>query len=387
MGKRRGNGEGSIYQRADGRWCAVLDLGYVNGKRRRRTIYAKTRKECSDLLKKLQRDQLNGLPVVTERQTVEQFLNRWLDDVVAQRNKPRTQESYRQMVRLHIVPHIGSSLLSKLSSQHCQSWLNTLHAKGLSARTVSYARAILRRALNQALRWELVTRNVAIHVEPPRAEKYVVDPLTVVQAKQLLQAIEGRRYALIYRLALLMGLRRGEVLGLQWRDIAMEQETLTITGALQRIGGKLTRTTPKTTASGRKLHIPKALLDALKAHRAEQQEEWPEVTYVFVSVVGTPIEPMNVVHDFKKVLAAAGLPTTIRFHDLRHACATFHMAAGTPLNVVKELLGHTQLATTADVYSHLLAETHRDVADRLSALLEGNGKASDKREVEEGVEG
>lgn len=212
MGTRRGHGEGSIYQRQDGRWCTAVDLGYVNGKRKRKVIYGKTRKDVAEQLKVVLRDKQQGIPVVTERQTVDQFLTCWLADVVA----PKTHHSYSEIVRLHLVPTLGKTPLTKLSPQDVQSLLSSKLADGLSPRTVAYIRNVLSMALGQALKWGLVARNVATLVTAPRVERTAIKPLTHSQSRTLLQAAQGDRLEALYRVALSLGLRRGEVLALRW---------------------------------------------------------------------------------------------------------------------------------------------------------------------------
>jgi transposase len=173
MGKRRGHGEGAIYQReSDGRWCTSVDLGIINGKRKRKVIYGKTRKEVAEKLKALQRDQHLGVNLAVEQMTVGQFLDHWLAAVVLQRNRPRTHRSYSDTVRLYIKPHIGDRPLTRLTPELVQAMLNTLHQQGLSPRTVAYTRAVLRKALNQALRWNHVARNVATLVDVPAAQRH-----------------------------------------------------------------------------------------------------------------------------------------------------------------------------------------------------------------------
>jgi integrase len=370
MGRRRGHGEGSIFQReSDGKWCAVVDLGYMKGKRRRKTIYGKTRKEVAEKLKALHRDVGNGIPVATDNQTVAEFLKRWLDDVVAQRNKPRTEDSYREMVRLHIEPAIGRCQLTKLNPEHVQAMMTVLTKKGLSARTVNYARTIVRRALSQAMRWGLVARNVAALVEPPREERRQRVVLTMAQAKSILEAVKGHRYEVLYRVALSLGLRRGEILGLRWQDVDFAARTLTVRGTLQRIRKQLVWSTPKTVSSVRTLPIPPTLLAALQAHWERQQELWPEAVYVFVSTHGTPIDPMNLTHHFKTLAKVIGLPAELRLHDLRHSCATMMIAQGIHPRVIMQTLGHSQISTTMDIYGHVMEETLREAADKLDGLL------------------
>lgn len=373
--RRRGNGEGGIYQRADGMWCASVDLGIVNGKRRRKVIYGKTRKEVSEKLKTLHREQAAGNPISVERQTVAEFLEHWLTTVVAQRNKPRTQESYREMVRLHIEPQIGRHQLSKLAPEHVQAMLTTLLEKGLSPRTAQYARAILRRALDQAVRWGRIGRNVAALVDGPRVEKHVITPLSEAQARSLLVAVKGHRLEALYRVALSLGLRRGEILGLRWQDVDFERQTLRVSVALQGRGQNKHLASPKTASSVRLLALPPVLLAVLEQHRRNQEEErtvvgadWDEHDLVFPSNRGTPMEGSNLLKHFKATLQRANLPA-IRFHDLRHSCATLLIAQGVHPRVIMEILGHSKISTTMDIYAHVLPETQRDAMKKLDQLF------------------
>ena len=194
MSGRRGQGEGSIYQReSDGRWCTAVDLGWVDGKRKRKVIYGKTRKEVAEKLKVVLRDQQQGLPVAMERQTVGQFLARWLADTIAPNRRAKTHRSYEQIARCHIVPDLGRIQLAKLEPQQVQALLRRKQEAGLSPRTVAYIRAVLRQALNQALRWGLVARNVATLAEPPKVERFEIRPLSPAQATALLDAARGDR--------------------------------------------------------------------------------------------------------------------------------------------------------------------------------------------------
>jgi integrase len=202
---RRGHGEGGIYQRADGRWYASVDLGFMNGKRKRKVIYGKTRKEVADKLKALHRDQAAGVTIAPEQYTVAEFLDRWLRELICHR-RPRTQESYEGMIRLHIVPYVGTHKLQKLLPEHVQAMMNALTASSLGPRTVEYACLVLSRALNQAVKWGYVTRNVARLAETPGVPKHKIQPLDEHQARYLLDAIRGHRLEALYRIALSLGL-------------------------------------------------------------------------------------------------------------------------------------------------------------------------------------
>jgi integrase len=391
MTRRRGHGEGGIYQRSDGLWCAAVDLGIVNGKRRRKVIYGKTRKEVADKLKALHRDQSAGINIAPDQYTVEEFIDRWLAEVICHR-RPRTRESYEGTARLHIIPHVGHHRLTKLLPEHVQSMMNALTASGLSPRTVEYACLVLSRALNQAVKWGYVPRNVATLAEKPRPPKHKVRPLDDKQARALLDAVRGHRLQALYLVALSLGLRRGEILGLRWEDINFERRMLAITGSLQRQNKRLERSAPKTDAGNRVLPLPAQLAKALEAHRQRQDAErtkagdtWQEYGLVFTTATGLPIEPRNLFRHFKKVLVKAKLPPETRFHDLRHSCATLLIAQGVHARVVMEILGHSQISLTMNLYGHVLEDTHRQAADKLDALLDPGDETDEDKANDAGA--
>lgn len=209
---KRGQGEGSITQRADGLWEAKISLGYAAGadgktRRVRKSFYGRTRKEVADKLAKALRDHQEGLPVAVERQTVGQFLDRWLADVAKPSIRPKTYRSYSLIVRLHLAPALGRHQLAKLSPQHVQTMMNDKLAAGLSPRTVHHIRAVLRQALGQALKWGLVARNVATLVEPPKTQRHDIAFLSPDQARRFLDAVRGDRLEALYSVALALGLR------------------------------------------------------------------------------------------------------------------------------------------------------------------------------------
>jgi integrase len=390
MGKRRGHGEGSIHLRPDGRWCAIVDLGRdANGRRKRKYVYGKTRKEVADQLKALHRDVAAGINLTPEQTTVEQFLHRWLDEIIIHR-RPRTQESYRNTVRLHIVPYVGHHKLQKLSVEHVQAMVNKLTKSGLGARSVEYAALVLSRGLNQAKRWGYLQKNVVDGVELPRVKTHMVRPADEQQARALLDAVKGHRQEALYWIVLFLGLRRGEVLGLRITDLDFDTMTITIDGALQRQNGKLERSDPKTEGSRRILPMPAALAKVLREHlrrldveRQQAGDAWQEHGYLFPTRVGTPSEPRNVVRNFKATLAAAGLPVTTRFHDLRHWCASLLIAFGTHPKAIQEILGHANIQITLDVYGHLLPNVLRDATDQMDALAPPEEAGEDSKEEPE----
>ncbi len=375
MTTRRGHNEGHIYHRDDGRWEAKLSL--PNGKRK--SFYARSRKEAQDALRAAQRDLDAGLDLGTAKRTVAAFLDHWLVDVAKPSVRPKTYASYSQLVRLHLKPALGHHQLSKLSPQHIQMMMNGKSAAGLSPRTVQYLRAVLRRALGQALKWGLVGRNVATLVDPPRSQRSEVTPLSPLQARAFLMAAQGDRLEALYSVAIALGLRQGEALGLRWADVDLDAGTLRVRHALQRIDGTLQLVEPKTKRSKRTIPMPPSVVTALRAHRVRQLEErliagsrWREYDFVFPSTIGTPADARNIVRRFHALLDRAGLPS-MRFHDLRHTCASLLLAQHVPPRVVMETLGHSQIALTMDTYSHVMPVMQREAATLMDQLLTDHG--------------
>ncbi|MBI4504010.1 MAG: site-specific integrase [Chloroflexi bacterium] len=370
MPRRRGHGEGTICQRADGRWCAAVSL--PNGKRK--YVYSETRRAVQEKLSTVKRQLAQGLLVGTDRQIVGQFLAEWLHAVRAS-VRPKTYDAYALFVRRHIAPALGHIRLTALAPQQVQTFLNDRMAAGLSPRTVKHLHAVLRRALNQAVRWGLVARNVATVVDVPRPERHEIRPLTPEEAQRLLKAVRGDRLEALYTLALYVGLRQGELLGLRWQDVDLERAELRVVQALQRAGGQLRLVEPKSAQSRRALALPGPVVAALKEHRKRQLAEhlkvadvWHDSGLVFTTSIGTPIEPRGLIRRFHALLERAGLPP-MRFHDLRHGCATLLLAGGVHPKLVQELLGHSRISITMDIYSHVTPAMQRKVAQRMEALL------------------
>lgn len=306
---------------------------------------------------------------------VGQFLERWLADVVKSSVRPRTHQSYALHVRRDLGPTLGHHQLNKLSPEHVQAMINAKLAQGLSPRTVQIIRAVLRRALGQALKWGLVARNVATLIDPPRSTKPQIQPLSPRQGQILLEAARGDRLEALYRVALSLGLRQGEALGLRWSDIDMEARVLHVRQALQRVDGALRVVPLKTDRSRRSLPLPEVLVGALHDHRDRQREarraagdRWRETEFVFTSTIGTPAEPRNVTRSFKALLIRAGIPD-IRFHDLRHSCASLLVAQGVHPRVVMEILGHSQISLTMNTYAHVLPDEQREAATIMDRLF------------------
>ncbi len=384
MGSRRGHNEGSIYQRAsDGLWVGSINLGYgPDGKRKRKPIYGKTRKEVAEKMKRMLRDQQLGVVIATRKQSFGSFLYQWLEEWVKPSVKPATYANYEVYVRVHTAPALGHIRLSELTAQDLQAFYNYKLTQGLSARTVAHCHATIRRALNIAIKWDLIPRNPATLVTAPKCQRHEITPFSPEQARTFLHAVKGHRLEALYSVAMALGLRRGEALALQWEDVDLPAGTLTVRATLQRLGGELVRSDTKTAGSRRKLMLPDVCITALRAHKLRQKEDallagprWQgprlhgrEVGYVFTSTVGTPLEPRNLNRHFSQVLKKEGLPP-IRFHDLRHTAATLLLIQGVSPRLIMDLLGHSKIAVTMDVYAHVLPSLQREAAQAMHLLL------------------
>lgn len=407
MAKKRSSSAGSVFQRKDGRWVACVNLGWVNGRRARKSFYGDTRREVQGKLTEALRDQQLGLPVALEKQTVEQYLTRWLSDVVKRTTRPATFRSYEQLVRLHIKPMIGNHSLTKLTTQQVRAMLNCKLDSGLSSRTVQYLHAILRKALNGALKDQLVVRNVAKLVEPPRGMPKEIQPLTTQEARAFLEAIKTDRLEALFTVAISLGLRQGEALALRWRDVDLEAGTLRVRYALQRSkpkqmpaedrteldgGSKSTGpleihlVEPKTKKSRREIKLPNITRTGLAGHRLRQAQErklsgsaWltPKIycdgrveavdDFVFTTMIGTPFDGRNLTKRFQRILKNASIPPH-RFHDLRHTAATLLAVQGVHPKAIQSVLGWDQIAMV-DRYLHFADEMRKDAAVKMDAIL------------------
>jgi integrase len=282
--RRRARGEGSIFQRAsDGQWVVRLDLGYVQGRRKRVTRYASSEREALAELKRLHREFDAGRLVVNAGQmTVAEYLDYWLAELLPGTVKASTEASYADMTRRHIVPGLGHLSLAKLSRDAIRRFVRQLaHTKSqrrgadqvLSGRTVTYVHSILRRALEDAHREEVVGRKVAREVPSPRYERREFEPLAPDEARTLLAAAADDRLYAVYVLALVLGMRRGEILGLRWSAVDLDRATLRVQASLQRVGPQLVLTSPKTKRSRRTIPLPQAVVKVLDAHRDAQAVE------------------------------------------------------------------------------------------------------------------
>ena len=357
---RRGQNEGTIFRRPDGRWCAGLNLG--GGQRK--FWYGRTREEVSAKLTAALRDYAFGVPPPDARITVEEFLTRWLEEVVRPRLRIWTYRGYEVHVRRHILPHLGRMRLASVAPGHVQRLINA-KLETLSPKTVHYMRQVLRSAFQHALRWGYLQRNVVDLVPGPRKPRIEVQPLSLEEARAFLAGIEGDPRQAFYTVALALGLRQGELLGLRWADVDWSNELLNVRHALQRIDHQFVLTETKTVRSRRSILMPPTVVDALKGRRKQQLEArlaggrpQPELDLVFTTDEDRPLDARTVTRVFQRKLAKLGI-RQLRFHDLRHSCATVLLLQGVSPRVVMETLGHSEIGTTMNTYAHVLPELQR----------------------------
>jgi integrase len=307
--------------------------------------------------------------------TVGEFLDQWLQEVVRPNVRPWTFTGYEVHVRLHLKPSIGSLPLDKLAPMHVQQLMNRKISEGLKPKSIRYIRGTLRTALNHGVRWGLISRNAAALVSSPRVEQYEIKPFTPEEARTLLHALRGDRLEALYSVALTMGLRQGEALGLRWQDVDLDLGYIRVSKQLQRIGGRLQLVEPKTARSRRSLAMPRAIVTAVREHRSRQETErrlagdrWTEAGFVFTTPEGKPLDGTAITKQFHRHLERAGLAQR-RFHDLRHSCATLLLVQGVSPRVVMDVLGHSQIGLTMNTYSHVIPELRREAADRMDHLL------------------
>lgn len=372
MSGRRANNEGSIYKRKDRRWAATISLGPG----RRKSYYGRTREEVAHKLTAALKAREEGLPLAPERQTLAAFLAQWLE-AVKPTLRPESFRRYEDLCRIHIIPELGSIRLARLTPQQVQAAYSRRLEAGLSGTSVQLLHGVIHKALDQAMRWGLVPRNVADLVTAPRRSTPEMRTLSPEEAGALLEAAGGHRLEALYVLAVTCGLRLGELQALRWRDVDLDGARLRVTATYQGMAdGKLLLAEPKTARSRREVHLSALAVAALRRHHLAQLQErvraanlWEDHDLVFTSERGRPLDGNNFrQRAFARLLEKAGLPK-IRFHDLRHTAATLLMSQGVPIKVASEMLGHADISTTLRIYSHVLPGMQEQAAEAMDRVF------------------
>lgn len=390
--KRRSNGEGTIFKRSDGRWTGQVTLDMGNEQYKRKTVYGKTQKEVKEKLEQLRMECRQGRVIETSDMPLEEWLYIWITNY-----KPNLKITTRESYEGYIITHIkGSELgkipLNKLKTTDLQTFYNAKlngtyknQKQKLSATTVRYINIIIKSALKQAVNNRMINENVCNAVVLPKKNKVEIIPLTREEVIRFLDvAKEDRLYAL-YLLEMMTGLRRGEILGLKWENIYFETGKIHVVHNLYRINNtdenattkhKLVLLTPKTETSKRSIPINPFMIAELLKHKEKQDmekaiyaEDYKDLGMVFSRPNGDYISPREFLRQYQKLLSKAGLERK-RFHDLRHTVASLLINANENPKVIQQLLGHSTISTTLDIYAHVMGETMNKSIDTLYNQLE-----------------
>lgn len=371
MGDRRTRGEGSIYQRSDGRWVGVVDLGWVAGKRLRKTVTAPTLRELRPKFKALKASIDDG--VLPDDMTVEQWMQHWLEHEVDRKLRPITASGYRRYAENWIIPHLGKRRLDKLKPDHIEALYAAMADAGKADATRRQVHAILRRSLVIAERQKRIAWNPAAKVDPPSVGKGSHGKFTLPEAKQILRSLDGDGAAR-WSCALLAGLRQGEALGLRWEDVDWERNVLVIQRAVQQVPKVGLRVVDlKSEKSYRAVPMVKPVRAALLANRQESG---------FVFGDGEkPRAPRVDYGEWKRVLEAAGVPHR-PLHAARATTASLLMEAGRSEKLISEILGHSQVIITQKHYLHGDSRMHRDAMDALDELMQDDSMSVASAELQ-----
>jgi integrase len=374
--------KGHLRERSPGHWAIVLDVrDPETGKRRRKWHSFKGTKreaqiECARLVSEIS----GGTYIEPAKTTVGQFLDRWLEHMKSQ-VAPRTHERYSEIARKSIAPLLGNLLLPKLQPAR----ISAAYAKaladgrrdgkgGLSPRTVGHMHRILRQALQQAIRWQILARNPADAVRPPKVERSKMRALDPSETAALLDALHSTRLFMPVLLAITTGMRRGEITALRWRAVDLANAQLAVVASAEQTALGVRE---KETKSGRArtVSLTGLALEELGRQKARQAEELLRLgirqtddMHVVAQIDGQPLMPQSLTHEFSRFIASNTLPR-IRFHDLRHTHATQLLASGVHPKIAQERLGHANIGTTLDLYSHVMPGMQNDAASRVDVAL------------------
>ncbi|NES28959.1 tyrosine-type recombinase/integrase [Micromonospora terminaliae] len=375
---RKANGRSSIFKGSDGRWHGYVTMGVKdNGRTDRRHVQAGTEKAVTAKVRELERKRDAGdVTSAGKPPTVGEWLTYWLDNVAERKVRPSTLQGYRSKVTKHLIPALGEHRLDRLQPEHVERFYGSLETAGMAPATVLQLHRILSRSLKVAHQRGRVARNVCALVDSPSVSREEVQPLTAADARAILAAAAGRRNGARWSVALALGLRQGEALGLKWEFVDLDAGLLRVRWQLQRLTGRgLVLVEPKSRASRRSVAVPPQLVDALRKHRAEQDAErqlagelWQDHDLVFTQPNGKPIEPRRDWAQWKQLCRDAGVREA-RLHDARHTAASILLAQGVPARVVMELLGHSQIGLTLGTYSHVAPELSRAAAEGIGGAL------------------
>lgn len=373
---------GSIRERSPGKWAIILDIrDPETGKRKRKWhSFAGTKREAQKECARLITEMEGGTYLEPSKLTFADLMLKWLDHARSQVS-PRTHERYSELVKKNINPTLGGISLTKLKPvQISAAYAKALESGrcdgkgGLAPTTVVYMHRLIKQALGQAVRWELLHRNPADAVEPPKTERGTLNTFDLAQTAELLAALDGTRLLVPVMLGALCGLRRGEIVALRWGNVDLANGRMSIVESAEQTKAGVRYKPPKS-GKGRPVALSSTMVEQLRAHRVQQAQELlrlgirqSEATFVYTQEDGQPLQPRSLTQAWMKAIGQTALPR-IRFHDLRHAHATHLLARGVHAKVASERLGHSRVGITLDLYSHVLPGMQEDAAARVDDAL------------------
>lgn len=388
---KRGRGEGSYYQEPNGSWRGAICFTTPEGRLVRKKFRGETKNEVLQKVREAQHDIAMGKPVLNHKRTLADWLDRWCEHIVKPTNRPMTYTAYRVLIDKHIKPAIGGKVLAKLTADDVRRFLvaksqetfvrktarqDQPKTKLLSPRTVKHMRDCLRAALNCAIKDGLLSVNVAAHVSPPRVEAFEAEVWSAPEAERFMAAAAGHRLEALFWLAIATGLRKGELLGLKWDAIDLDNMTLAVRLNVQRVSGAVLIGPPKTAKSRRVIRLPEVLRPILEEHRRKQElerafagDKWEEHGWLFPwAGNGRVYDPRSVNRVFDSLIRTAKVKR-IRVHDLRHSAATLLLSNRVPVRTVSDILGHSTATVTMQVYAHVLDAMKDEAANAMNGIL------------------
>lgn len=358
--------KGYIRKRAKDSYTISVYIGIDSITKKKKYNYYTVRgtsKQAENFLIEKLNELNNGIFVDSKNMTFNEYLDYWFNQCCLSQLKPSTYESYKRNIDKHIVSVLGSIKLKNLKPLHLQSFYTNRLNLGLSKTSVKYLHRIIHRALNQAVKWQLISTNVSDNVDIPKPDKYIAQILNAYEVTKLLNAVKNTNIYLPVLLAISTGMRRGEVLGLTWKNVDIDNSIITITQAIVPTNNGIEITTPKTKNSIRRISIPETLKTVLAKYKKKSSCE-----YVCSNEFNELIKPSYLNHKFKEILLDNNLPE-IRFHDLRHSHASLLVSQGVQPKIISERLGHSNINITMDLYSHVYDATNIEVANNFDKFL------------------
>jgi len=370
MARRRGNNEGSIFKRKDGRWCAQVSL-----EGQRLTMYGKTRMQCRDWIRQTLPKNEDSPAFGYKQLTLERYVETWLGyKKLSQR--PRTVHSYRRMAELYLLPRLGKMLLKDIRPGHIQQLYKNMREDGKGARTIQLAHVVLHCIFRQVVKEGILRRNPLEAVDRPRVETAEFHILNEEQVRRFMIFASESRYETLFHLALTSGMRKGELLGLKWCDVDWVKGVVKVQRQLQIVPDQgVALVAPKSKAGYRQIKLGQGSMRKLEAHQKQQAlekaaagERWQEHGLIFTTSIGTYVNQSKVSRVFKQILQQAGLPD-MRFHDLRHTSISILLANGTPVNTVQRRAGHSKASVTTDIYGHAMDRSAERAAQKIEEII------------------